>query len=34
MKEGAGEGSEVEDLLPLGEGFDLDGAEGDCFVLF
>ena len=29
VEEGAGEGEEVEDLLALAEGFDLDGAEGD-----
>ncbi len=29
VEEGAGEGDEVEDLLALGEGFDLDGAVGD-----
>jgi hypothetical protein len=29
MKQGAGEGGEVENLLALVQSFDLDGAEGD-----
>jgi hypothetical protein len=29
MKQRAGERGEVEDLLALVEGFDIDGAEGD-----
>ena len=32
MQQGAGEGGEVEDLLPLVEGVDLDGAEGEFAV--
>ena len=32
MKEGVGEGEEVEKLLALGEVFDFDSAEGDFFV--
>ncbi len=32
VEEGAGEGGEVEDLLALVEGFDLDGAEGNAGI--
>ena len=34
VKQGAGERGEVEDLLALAEGVDLDRAEGDCIFLF
>ena len=30
VEQGTGEGSEVENLLSLAEGFDLDRAERDC----
>ena len=34
MQQGAGERGEVEHLLALAEGVDLDRAEGDCIFLF
>ena len=34
MEQGAGKRGEVEDLLSLAEGFDLNRAEGNCIFLF
>lgn len=30
MEQSTGEGGEIEDLLTVAQGFDIDGAKGDC----